>query len=279
MVSINWKVNPKPTKKQFEEMKFIPSTLFSKTAKERFSKLDKDYIYKKATEELFPIIGNKELCEFIEKEISSNLDYYSKKPAIKVIDLGSAGGSLSTLFLLDILGKHNLLEKTKLVLIDVSEKALESTIVGNFYLPDLLFEKYFSYFKSAVEVKAELSKAKYFCSGITNLPKNIGQFDICISGFTFHHLNLQDKQKATSEIERITLEGGVIGLVDECLTYEDYCDWLNAHKNEFNSSGEQVPLAQECFISLEEQKSFFKTLSIKHESKTRYYYCLCGIKQ
>jgi hypothetical protein len=91
-------------------------------------------------------------------------------------------------------------------------------------------------------------------------------------------MNLEDKALATREMERIAKRGGIIGIADERLSYEDYVQWVNDHARERNSRGEIVPIAIESFITLAEHRGFLRDARIAMEAETRYFYYFCGIK-
>ncbi|HEC87723.1 MAG TPA: hypothetical protein ENI52_00220 [Thermoplasmata archaeon] len=83
------------------------------------------------------------------------------------------------------------------------------------------------------------------------------KFDIVVSGFTHHHQNYVEKKKSCEEMVKIAKEKGFIGIVDECLTYEEYNDFLLKHK------ATEIPPSMESFISLRDHLSLFKDQPVR----------------
>lgn len=271
---LNFSVNSNPTIREFYNMKFLDRRIFRLTAEERFSKLDKDYISKKFKEEKFPIEGNNLLGKMIYNYIKTNLSYFKRKSKITLLDIGSAGGALTTIFALKALHIFDLMKKTEVILVDIAEPALDSTIIGNFSLPFDLISKYGlnEFDKNSGGIKQILAKSKFYSSDLIKLPRKIKNIDICISGFTHHHLNIFDKLLACKEMVRVTRKEGFIGIVDESLSYKEYLKWLHDHKDERNSKNQKVPIAQESFISIMEHISMFShTTLLEKENKDKYY--------
>ncbi|MBT3985111.1 class I SAM-dependent methyltransferase [archaeon] len=276
-----FEVNLNPTMREFELMNYLDRRIFRETAKERFTKLDHDYIYKKFNEEEFPIEGNNLLSSYIFKFLEDNYEYLKRKNEIILVDIGAAGGALTTIFALKALNSLKLLEKTKIILVDVAKQALYSTQVGNFNLTKEFIAVYNlgDFGSNGKDIKSILSKAKYYCSDLLKLPQDLKDVDICITGFTHHHLNLLDKELACKEMERITRENGFIGIVDESLNYKQYTKWLKQHKNETNFRNELVPIAQESFITLDEHISLFSSIVVINKMNSKKYYCFWGVKK
>jgi hypothetical protein len=261
-------------------MKYLDRRIFRLTAEKRFSLLDKDYILKKFKDEKFPIEGNNLLGNQLYEYIKKNFNELKSRENIVLIDIGSAGGALTTIFALKALNLFGLLDKTKIIQVDLAKKALDSTMLCDFSLPKEMILEYGldSFEKNGVTLKKVLSNSEYLCCDFLKLPSYIKDADICLSGFTHHHMNLLDKEIACKEMEKITRQGGFIGIVDESLNYGDYLNWLNFHKNEKNSSGITVPIAVESFISMEEHINFLKKVKITNKLKTDKFYCFSGIK-
>jgi SAM-dependent methyltransferase len=265
------------TREEFEALPYLPRKDFSSSAKERFSRLDKDYVVKKYNEERFPVEGNAALAKAVGRTIEARRSGWEKKDGITLLDIGAAGGALTTLFMLAELGRLGLLAKIRLTLVDISRQALESTVSGDFGLPPSLFADFGYCFQpehargllrnAAIEVRSAIS--------LGDLPPA----DIVLSAFTHHHMNLADKQRSSREMERIARPEGIIGVADECLSYEDYIEWLETHHDELNGRGEQVPIAVESFIPLAEHKGFFRHVRMAEEAETRYFYYFCGTKR
>ena len=262
-------------------MRYLDRRLFRLTAKKRFELLDKDYILKKFKEEKSPVEGNNllgnQLCDYIKQ----HLNELKNKETILLVDIGSAGGALTTLFALRALDSFGLINKARIIQIDVAEDALNSTLKGNFFIPSEMIKEYkLDYLGSNKKTIKQIlfNQAKYFCGDLLKLPSQIKGVDICISGFTHHHMNLFDKEAACNEMEKITRSGGFIGIVDESLNYEDYLLWLKFHKNEKNSLGIRVPIAVESFISMDEHIKFLRNVRILNQVETKKFYCFSGIR-
>ena len=272
----NFQIRINPTIEEFEQMKYLDRRIFRETARNRFTRLDSDYINKKYKEERFPTEGNNLLGKLMFKYLKDNTAHFKRKKEIILMDVGAAGGALTTIFALKALNILGLLDKTKIILIDIAKEALHSTLVGNFVLSDRFIEEYNlkGFGDNGKGIKKLLSKSKYFCSDLINLPNEINNVDICISGFTHHHLNIFDKKLACREMERVTRKNGFIGIVDESLNYYQYLEWLNQHKDEINCRKEKVPIAQESFIGLSEHISLFSDVKILSKNKSDKYYCI-----
>ena len=272
----NFQIRINPTIKEFEQMKYLDRRIFRESARKRFTKLDSDYINKKYKQERFPTEGNNLLGKLIFKYLKDNIAHFKRKKEIILMDIGAAGGALTTIFALKALNLLGLLDKTKIILIDVAKKALHSTLIGDFFLSDCFIEEYNlkGFGNNGKGVKKFLSKSQYFYSDLITLPNEINNVDICISGFTHHHLNIFGKELACREMERVTRKNGFIGIVDESLNYFQYLEWLNQHKDEINCRKEKVPIAQESFISMSEHMSLFSDVKILSKNKFDKYYCI-----
>ncbi len=265
------------TREEFANLLYLPRRVYNRTAKRRFSCLDSDYIKKKYHEEKFPVEGNAALVKSIGSIIKTRKQEWEVKDKIALVDIGAAGGALTTLFMLAELDRLGLINKIRLTLVDISRQALESTLRGDFDLPPHLFSD-FGYTFRLEQAKALLKNATIAVRSAIDLG-DILTADIVLSAFTHHHMNLIDKQLATREMERITKPGGVIGIADERLSYEDYVEWVHAHIKERNGRGEVVPIAVESFIPLAEHKEFLRHVRIAQEAESRYFYYFCGIKE
>lgn len=259
-----------PSREEFAMMPFLDRRIYEETARQRFSLLSKEYVLKKYQEEKFPVEGNRLLGSYLKSYLERR-----KLDSVTLLDIGSAGGALSTIFALDAIERQGLLPKTKVILADISHEALEATKKGDFELPEeFIQENGLSRFGNRGErFKEVLRDAELYVADGTKLPKEIGNIDVCITGFTHHHMNLLDKELACREMERVSSQGAFIGVVDESLSYEDYLAWLDHHKEEVNQEGEPVPIAQESFISIDEHMSFFSNALPDRRQVSREYYC------
>jgi hypothetical protein len=270
-----------PTRGEFGLMKYLDRRIYRETAKERFSKLDRDYIDKKHKEEIFPTEGNHLLGRLLFDHLKKHIVYYRRKKEIMLADIGAAGGALTTIFALKALSRHRLLDKTKIILVDIAKRALHATLVGDFSLTAKFIREYgLEHFgRNGDGIKDRLSQSRYYSSDLLRLPGKLRNIDICLSGFTHHHLNLFDKKLACEEMEKVTRTGGFIGIVDESLDYAHYIEWLAQHRGEVNSRNERVPIAQESFIGLDEHIGLFRSLETVDKVTRDEYYCFCGVKR
>nr|WP_304767569.1 class I SAM-dependent methyltransferase [Candidatus Burarchaeum sp.] len=220
------------------------------SAKERFSRLDEDYLARKATEERFPLEGNTRLAKAIVPHLPSD----AKSRTLEIFDIGAAGGALTTLCLLKEFREAGISD-VRITLVDLSLEALKATKEWRFSLPIGLLEREYGWSKDFVEfAKGIISAATLVQADFRNLSGAFpSKADICSSGFTLHHMNLLDKLFATASMTQITRRGGIVGIVDECLSYTDYIEWIKRHEGEINSRGEHVPIAVESFIHLQDQ--------------------------
>lgn len=265
------------TRKEFENLRYLPREAFNSTAKERFGRLDKDYVAKKYREERFPVEGNAALARAIGRMIETRRDEWESKGEIRLVDIGAAGGALTTLFVLAELDRLKLPGDIKPTLVDISKQALESTIDGSFELPARMFSD-FGYDFKPDQAKSFLRDAVLTVRSAVDLG-DLPPADIVLSAFTHHHMNIADKQLASYEMERVARPGAIVGIADERLSYEDYLEWLDAHVKERNGRGDLVPIAVESFITLAEHKIFFKHVKMSEEAETRYFYYFCGTKR
>ena len=269
----NYKIHQRITRREMESQLYMDRRLYLRTAKLRFSLLDEDYIGRKITEERFPLDGNVELA----KAITSALTESPIRGKIRILDIGASGGALTTLCLLKELfdiGKVDV----DVTLLDISLAALMATLEWRFFLPIDILKKEYGWTDDFVSwARKVISRSKVVESDIIELngflrDGTIGEVDICISGFTHHHMNIFDKAIAVRRMEQAIGSGGLIGIVDESLSYKDYVDWIKKHLDERNSKGELVPIALESFISMEEHISFLEKSELLTQERKRHYY-------
>ncbi|MCX6769185.1 MAG: class I SAM-dependent methyltransferase [Candidatus Micrarchaeota archaeon] len=267
-------VGNRETTSQEDYKLHLPREIYSRTAMERFSLLDKDYFAKKATEDKFPLEGNVKLAKAIVKNIS-------KAPGreLVVLDIGAAGGALTTLCLLKELFGAGMV-KVKSMLLDISMDALKATKGWDFVLPMDLLRKKYGWTDAFVNfAKGIISNAEIIQVDILSLDRQLEKADICISGFTHHHLNIYDKQAAVKAMESLTKSNCIVGVVDESLSPKDYLRWAAAHEHETNSRGQTVPIALESFIRLERHIGFLESSIVLAKGKEREYYYFVARKQ
>ncbi len=103
----------------------------------------KDYIQEKLGMDYFAIEGNLGIARGIRFYLNNQKGRLAKLDQIKVLDIGPAIGALTALLVLQELGRLGLLAKTRLILVDVSERVLDHTQKRDFQFPDLLIDKKF----------------------------------------------------------------------------------------------------------------------------------------
>jgi len=270
------------TKNDLDARLYLSSNIYNETAKKRFDALDSEYVFRKGTDELFPIIGNYQLSvcltNYLNKTNITSLD-----SAVKVLDIGAAGGALTSIFVLDALLKKNI-TNIELHLVDVAKDALNATLKCEVIYPVEILSNYNISEFQLEKIKNYLQKAHIYEASATNLPDSLREMDIVVSGFTHHHMNLRDKLLSCQEMLRVTKKYGFIGISDEHLTLDDYQQWYNEHSNEMNSRGQVVPIAMESFIDMNMHIDFFnnKLNSVETFPKSenqKHHYTFAGVKK
>jgi len=259
------------SKKEFKLLPYLDRKIYKETAKKRFSSLD-IHLDKKHIDWKIRIQANNDFALCLRHYINKNLPYLKKLEEIKIIELGSSLGAITTLFALRELARFNLLNKTKIWLLDIYKGGLIETKKLNFNLDLIIKEGKFGKNFNTELLKSKLKSANVSEADILKLPKNLPQFDIVLSGFTHHHLNVSDKELACKEMERITKKKGFIGVGDLFFTYDKFIKWLKKHKGERDKKGERVPYAVESFIPILKHTLFFKKSKIQLKSVKDYYY-------
>jgi hypothetical protein len=224
----------------------------------RFNALKTIYVTNKAEQEVFPIIGNFQISEGLREYIEKKYSHFKKCNKIKIVDIGAAGGALTSLYTLKILYEHHLLQKVELHLVDVAEDALIACKKLKFEIPYAVLQQHG--FKKNILLESILKKIKestLYCCDVTALPDMLEESDIVVSGFTHHHLNLPAKEKACKNMLKIAKNGAFIGVADECLDIKQYVQWYNKHSCEINELGEKVPIAMESFIQMYDHLELF----------------------
>ncbi len=279
------KVRLPKSEKELKKRLFLPRKYFVETAKQRFNMLDYEYIKRKSTEEVFPIVGNAQIFLETARFIVARRNKLEQQKKIKIVDIGAAGGAITSLFTLKAFYDYGLLGKVELHLVDVAEDALKATKEGNFLIPAREFASYgFTAYPNLAFLKQTLSEAVIHVAEATSLPPGLGNADVVVSGFTHHHMNLADKKNACLEIVRITKKGGFIGITDESLGYKDYARWFLNHEHETNGNGETVPIAYESFLEMKEHIKLFRGMirvvgEYPKSRNQREHYTFCGVKR
>ena len=280
-MSVDQYVTQQLTREAFDQLPYLDRSVFRESARARFNRLARDYALRKWRDEGYPIQGNLLLSQYLQQYVVENLEELQAKPSLRLLDSGSAGGALTAMFALRTLATYGLLEKTTVFLVDIAEVALSVTKSGTFFLDHQFIEQndLRALGTDGELLRAILARAEVFCSEVIALPPEISEIDFCLSGFTHHHLNLEDKALACTELERVARTGAFVGVVDERCTYEEYLAWLAAHFNDRNSFGESVPVAVESFIDLATHQRFFQHTRISATDERNHFYCFCGTRR
>ncbi|MFH1233574.1 MAG: class I SAM-dependent methyltransferase [Patescibacteria group bacterium] len=260
------------TKEEFNLLPFLDREDYVETAKIRFSKLD-SHIDKKHIDWKIRIQANNNLSLLLRKYIEKNLQKFNKSKKINLIELGSSLGAITTLFALREIDKAGLLSKVDIWLLDIYKRGLDETKKLKFNIDLILKDGKFGNKFDKNLLKEKLKSASIIKADIIKLPKNLPRFDIILSGFTHHHLNIADKKTACFEMEKIAKKNAFIGVGDLFFDYQQFIKWLKKHKNEKNTKREKIPYAIESFIPIRKHIAFFNKIHFQFKVIKKYYYC------
>jgi 2-polyprenyl-3-methyl-5-hydroxy-6-metoxy-1,4-benzoquinol methylase len=227
-----------------------------------------DYIQEKLLIDYFAIKGNLKLAKGLKIYIQNNLEKLQSQKKITILDVGPAIGALSSLIAMQVLDEFNLLDKTKIYLIDVSEKVIDATQQGNFFYPTSILNP-----KIKSTVLKKLKQSTVAASSAEKIPWKNETFDIALAGFLFHHLHDDIKPLVAKETMRTLKPNGFLGVAEEW--FEDYKSYAKVHKND------EIPLAYESIIAYGDIINLFPSLNIfysygaENESES---YTFCGEK-
>ena len=221
----------------------------------------------------FVVDGNLGIARGIRFYIQNQKSRLEKLDRIKVLDVGPAIGALSGLLIMQELAHVGLLNKTNLILTDVSERVIERTRNRDFEFPETLIDSRYK-----AQIIAKLRLAKGWVESIESLSLKNETVDITLAGFLFRHLRGDLKPRAAAEMERITKPGGFIGIADAW--FDNHNDYLALHKDD------EIPLAFESPISYRRLRGLFKQTEIfdahnpiKRGKKNDPFYYFCGFKK
>ncbi len=233
----------------------------------------RDYIQEKLLMDNFVIQGNLGITRGVRFYLQNQKPRLEQLPQIKILDVGPAIGALTSLLVLQEFAHAGLLDKVKLILLDVSERVIERTQRRDFEFPDILIDK--SY-KNKISTKLRLAKG--IVDSAAHIPIKDRAIDLSLCGFTFKNFHDSIKPIAASEIQRITKPGGFIGVAEQW--YEDHSDYQTIHKHN------EIPLAFESQISYRKLRALFNQTEIfdAHSPKRNgrdsdHYYYFCGFKK
>jgi ubiquinone/menaquinone biosynthesis C-methylase UbiE len=234
-----------------------------------------NYIEERLLSDYFIIEGNLGLTRGVRMYIANQKRRLEGLKQIRIFDVGPAIGAMTSLLVMQELARVGLLSKTKLILLDVSERVIHKTQTRQFQFPTALINSLLKF-----RIYEKLRHAKGIVSSCESIPQKDASIDICLASFVFHNLHDKIKPAAAQEIERITKPGGFIGIADQWFKENDYQDFLQAHQDD------EIPLAYESLISYRRlrnmfsQTEFFEANSpIRRGTKNQNFYYFCGMKK
>jgi hypothetical protein len=271
------------------------------------SGINKKYISEKYFEDKWVSEGNNVLSKILEEHIKKNLKKYKKQKEIRLLDIGPCGGAITTLFALRSLDKFGLVEKTKIILLDIVPNVLEATILGEFLVPDKMIREYnlkfagkggknykellkqgvlfgiAEWYKNKENKKTRFTdralklneknkklkkiRVEYFRGDGDTLPKKLKEVDFTLAGYVHHHMNFLGKRNLCGQMEKITKKGGFVGIVD--FYVKDYEEYMKWYKPHFKKYGDAPPV--ECPLTGSELlKKFFKNIKLKLYKRKLY---------
>jgi len=175
---------------------------------------------------------------------------------------------MSTLLTLQLLKKYNLLEKTKVYLIDVSENVIVATQKCDFFLPESIIDP-----KLKGKIFKKLRESKTAICSAEKIPWKNNTFHIILAGFLFHHLHDSTKPIVANEIIQVLTPGGIVAIAEEW--FKNYEEYAKNHKND------KIPLALESIISFKKLSGLFSELEITYKTGTNHkknFYAFCAQK-
>lgn len=240
----------------------------------RFGGLD-NYIEEKLFSDYFVIEGNLGITRGVRMYIYNQKRRLDALQTITVLDVGPAIGAMTSLLVMQELARANLLHKTKLVLLDVSERVIHKTQTRQFQFPAALINSLLKF-----QIYEKLRRSKGVISSCEKIPLKTNSVDISLAGFVFTNLHDQVKIPAAREIQRITKPGGFIGVAEQWFKQNEYKEFLKNHHED------EIPLAYESSISYRRLKNMFLKTEIfeanspiRRGTKNQNFYYFCGIKK
>ena len=237
----------------------------------RFGALN-NYIQEKLFTDTFVIQGNLGLARGLKFYLKNQQTRLQSLPQIKILDVGPGIGALTTLLALQELGRIDLLQKTKVILLDISERVIERTQKRDFTFPSMIIEETF---RPLIKTKLRLSKG--INAHAKKIPLKDQTIDISLAGFLFGHLHKNSKEAAAQEIQRVTKPSGFIGITDA--HHKNQEDYLALHRDD------EIPLAYQDSISYARLRRLFPKVEIfdarnglKNRRPEPYYY-FSGMKR
>jgi SAM-dependent methyltransferase len=192
----------------------------------------------------------------------------------RILVTGSALGSIATYFHAALLAERGWLDNCDIELTDLLPEPLRLTRAGSFDFPaDAAAATGVSHLLSPMDYRQILARCEVWAADAADLaPAPDGAFDVVVSPYTHHHLNLLDKARACAELHRVTRPGGLVVIGDLTFGYEQFLDWLAHHREE------GLPYALECFLPRREHQALVpgsKEVSV-HEGD--FFYAFAMVK-
>ncbi len=116
----------------------------------------------------------------------------------------------------------------------------------------------------------------YYRGDGETLPLDIRDYDIVLSAYTHHHMNLYGRKSLCLQMEQAACDGGFIGIADFFVpSYEDYLAWYKPH---FEKYGDAPPV--ECpLVDGQTLASWFEQVEISEISNIEKSFVFGGVKK
>ena len=157
------------------------------------------------------------LNDIRDRITTEHASFFKRIPEFKLIDVGPAIGAISTMLALKVLDSYGLLSRTKITLVDISQRVLEKNKRGEYDIANEKFvarsfgsRDYFRMLKHHVVMASDT----LCCAVEDGMPTlEDDSFDLALMCFFGHHVPDEYKQAAFDAVTRVT--GGAICLADE----------------------------------------------------------------
>lgn len=253
-------------REEFELLGMIDRRHFINSANERFGEWKSSFVVEHPDWPLRVEVQD-ELAKLTCEAIKSS-QMIGSGGRLRILFTGASLGSVATYFHAARLSERGWLDKFDVEITDLLAQPLEMTKAGRFHFDDRSAAATgVSAFLSAQDYKSLLARAEIWPADVVDLAHAAdATFDVVVSPYLHHHLNLLDKKTACEELLRVTRPGGLCVIGDLTFGYEEFVRWLAKH------SVEDVPYALECFISRREHEALFAQTTPVHAMDGSFYY-------
>jgi len=120
-------------------------------------------------------------------------------------------------------------------------------------------------------------RVNYFRGDGEKLPEGLPAFDVVVSAYVHHHMNLSGRKKLAEQMEAVAKDGAFIGVVDFYTPdFEDYYAWYKAHFDAHNDA----PPVENPLIPAAVTADFYESVNWTYEDdQLENSYLLTGLKQ